>query len=94
MESCLHKKDREIYSVKIAESVSIMIHKILPWVPNLIKLQKNVNSGHNFQRKLRDVVDFRTLITIYLLIIQPHFDYCSQIGACLGTELSDKLQKL
>ena len=42
----------------------------------------------------RYIVDYQTLITIYLSIIQPHFDYCSQVWGCLGKGLSDKLQKL
>ena len=43
---------------------------------------------------MRDIVDFKTSITIYLLIIQPHFDYCSQVWGCLGKGLPDKLPKL
>jgi hypothetical protein len=44
--------------------------------------------------KLRDIVDYNTLITVYKSIIQPHFDYCSQVCGCLGKVLSDKLQRL
>ena len=44
--------------------------------------------------KLRDIVDYNTLIIIYKSIIQPHFDYCSQVWGCLGKVLSDKLQRL
>ena len=43
---------------------------------------------------MRDILDYQTLIKIYLSIIQPHFDYCSQIWGCLGKVLSEKLQKL
>ncbi len=43
---------------------------------------------------MRDILDYQTLIKIYLSIIQPHFDYCSQIWGCLVKELSDKLRKL
>ena len=44
--------------------------------------------------RLRDIVDYQTLIIIYLSIIQP--DYCSQsqVWGCLGKGLSDKLQKV
>ena len=43
---------------------------------------------------MRDIVDYNTLIIIYKSIIQPHFDYCSQVWGCLGKVLSDKLQRL
>ena len=56
--------------------------------------QKKVNSGLSIIRRLRDIVDYNTLITIYKSIIQPHFDYCSQVWGCLGKVLSDKLQRL
>ena len=50
--------------------------------------------GLSIIRKLRDIVDYNTLIIIYKSIIQPHFDYCSQVWGCLGKVLSDKLQRL
>ena len=67
---------------------------LYPGRPKLTKLQKKVNSGLSIIRKLRDIVDYNTLIIIYKSIIQPHFDYCSQVWGCLGKVLSDKLQRL
>ena len=55
------------------------------------QVTKKVNAGHRILRRLREIVDYRTLITIYQSTIQPHFDYCSQVW---GYYLSDKLQKL
>ena len=31
-----------------------------------------------------DIVDYITLIIIYKSIIQPHFEYCSQVWGCVG----------
>ena len=39
-------------------------------------------------------MELETLLTVYKTLIQPHFDYCSQVWGCLGTTLQDKLQKL
>ena len=58
------------------------------------KITKKVNSGLSIIRKMRDIVDYNTLIIIHKSIIQPHFDYCSQVWGCLGKVLSDKLQRL
>ena len=73
-----------------------MIDDTLPWSAQIDKITKKVNSGLSIIRKLRDIglVDYNTLIIIYKSIIQPHFDYCSQVWGCLGNVLSDKLQRL
>ena len=62
----------------------------ISWNAQVNQITKKVNSGFTNLIRSRDVVDFRTLITIYLSIIQPHF----QIWGCLGKGLSDKIQKL
>ena len=72
-----------------------MIDDTLSWSAQIDKITKKVNSGLSIIKKLRDIVDYNTVISIYKLIIQPHFDYCSQVWGCLGKVLSvDKLQRL
>ena len=71
-----------------------MIDDTLSWSAQIDKITKKVNSGLSIIRKLRDIVDYNTLIIIYKSIIQPHFDYCSQVWGCPGKVLSDKLQRL
>ncbi len=87
-------KDREINRVKTTKSLGIMIDETLSWNAQVDQITKKVNSGLSILKRLRDILDYQTLIKIYLSIIQPHFDYCSQIWGCLGKVLSDKLQKL
>ena len=41
-----------------------------------------------------DFVDVRTLVTVYKTLIQPHFDYCSQVWGCLGITLKNQWQRL
>ena len=77
------------------KSLGLMIDNILYLGrPKLTKLQKKSTRGLTIRRKLRDIVDYNALIIIYKSIIQPHFDYCSQVWGCLGKVLSDKLQRL
>ena len=65
------------------------------WSAQIDKIAKKVNSDLSIIRKLRDIVDYyNTLIIIYKSIIQPHFDYWSQVWGCLEKVLSDKLQRL
>ena len=39
-------------------------------------------------------MDVENLLAVYKTLIQPHFDYCSQVWGCLGTTLQNKLQRL
>ena len=39
-------------------------------------------------------MDVRTLVTVYKTLIQPQFDYCSQVWGCLGITLQNHLQRL
>ena len=84
----------EIKKVNVAKSLGLMIDDTLSWSAQVDKITKKVNSGLSIIRKLRDIVDYNTLIIIYKSIIQPHFDYCSQVWGCQGKVLSDKLQRL
>ena len=84
----------EIKKVNVAKSLGLMIDDTLSWSAQVDKITKKVNSGLSIIRKLHDIVDYNTLIIIYKSIIQPHFDYCSQVWGCLGKVLSDKLQRL
>ena len=79
---------------RITKSLGLMINENLIWNAQVDRITGKVNSGLGILRRLQDIVDYQTLIVIYLSIIQPHFDYCSQIWGCLGKGLSDKLQKL
>ena len=45
-------------------------------------------------RRLRDFFDIKILNTVYQTLIQPYFDYCSQVCGGLGTTLCNKLQRL
>ena len=86
--------ESRIDRVKTTKSLGLMIDESLIWNAQVDRITGKVNSGLGILRRLRDIVDYQTLIVIYLSIIQPHFDYCSQIWGCLGKGLSDKLQKL
>ena len=79
---------------EVTKSLVVKIDENLSWNFQVNQVTKKVNAGLSILRRLREIVDYRTLITIYQSIIQPHFDYCSQVWGCLGKGLSDKLQKL
>ena len=40
----------------------------------------------------RHTVPYKTLLTIYNSLVQPHFDYCSSVWGSCSKSLSQKLQ--
>ena len=84
----------EIKRVEMTKSLGLMIDESLDWTAQVEHISKKVTSGLAILRRLRDTVEFNTLITIYQSIIQPYFDYCAQVWGCLGKTLAAKVQKL
>jgi hypothetical protein len=53
-----------------------------------------VNRGLNVLKRLREFIDLETLLIAYKTLVQPYFDYCSQVWGGIGSTHSDKLQRL
>ena len=71
-----------------------MIDETLTWDEQVTLITKKVNKGLNVLRSLRDVFDIKILTTVYQTLVQPYFDYRSQVWGGLGTTLCNKLQRL
>ena len=89
----------EINQVKInqvgnATVLGVEIDDRLSWHSHIDKVAKKVTSGIGAIRKIRDLVDRETLISVYNALINPHFDYCSEVWDTMGVGLSNRLQKL
>ena len=83
-----------IKRVTATKSLGIMIDETLTWHSNTDLITKKVNRGLYVLKRLGDLVDMVTLVTVYKTLIQPHFDYCSQVWGCLGITLENHLQRL
>ena len=79
----------QIKRVKVTKSFALMIDETLtwPWDEQVTLITKNVNKGLNVLRRLRDFFDVKILTTVYQTLVQPYFDYCSQVWGGLGTTL-------
>ena len=71
-----------------------MIDETSTWDEQVTIITKKVNKGLNVMRRLRDFFDIKILTTVYQTLVQPYFDYCSQVWGGLGTTLCNKLQRL
>ena len=74
----------EINQVKInqvgnATVLGVEIDARLSWDSHIDKVAKKVTSGIGAIRKIRDFVDRETLTNVYNALINPHFDYCSEV---------------
>ena len=69
-----------------------MIDKALTSIEQVNLITSKVNRSLNALKRLRTfVIDLKILVDKTL--IQPYFDYCSQVWGCLGITLWKKLQR-
>ena len=87
LEPHIHIRKNRIDRVKTTKSLGLMIDESLIWNAQVDKITGKVSSGLGILRRMRDVVDYETLIIVYLSIIQPHFDYCSQVLELSGERI-------
>ena len=71
-----------------------MLDETLSWNEQVNAIITKVNRGLNVLKRLREFVDLETLLIAYKTLVQPYFDYCSQVWGGIGSTLSDKLQRL
>ena len=84
----------QIKRVKFTNSLGLMIDETLTWDEQVTLITKKVNKGLNVLRRLRDFFDIKILTTVYQTLVQPYFNYCSQVWGGLGTTLCNKPQRL
>ena len=72
-----------------------MIEKALTSIEQVNLITSKVNRSLNALKRLRTfVIDLKILKLVDKTLIQPYFDYCSQVWGCLGITLCNKLQRL
>ena len=69
----------KISRVETTKSLGLMIDESLNWSAHVDHIFKKVASGLAILWKVREILDFDTLIIIYQSLIQPYFDYCAQV---------------
>ena len=86
--------DFENKRVVTTKSLGLMIDDSLDWSAQVARISRKVSSGLAILTRLRDLVEFNTLMIIYQSVVQPYFEYCAQVWGCLGKILAEKVQKL
>ena len=83
-----------VSQVTFTKSLGVYIDQNLSWNVHVNNLCKKIAAGIGVIKRSRAFVPFDTLQYMYSSLVQPHFDYCSEIWGCCNKTLSTKLQKL
>ena len=81
-----------ITHVTSTKSLGVHIDQTLSWNVHVENLCKKIASGIGALKRVRSFVPHETLRSIFMSLVQPHFDYCNSILGCCGEILASKLQ--
>jgi len=83
-----------IKQVSTVKSLGVHIDEHLTWECHINELAKKIASGISAIKRIRYTVPYKTLLSIYNSLVQPHLDYCSSVWGSCSESLSQKLQEL
>ena len=82
---------KQVYESK---TLGVTIDQHLSWKSNTENICKKITSGISALRRLKEVADKQTLLSVYNAIVRPYFDYCCEVWDVFGETQSKRLQKL
>ena len=83
-----------ISQVSSTKSLGVHIDQNLSWNVHVEKLCKKIASGVGALKRARSFVPYETLRSVYMSLVQPHFDYWDSVWGNCTKALANKLQKL
>ena len=83
-----------VKKVKNTKVFGVQLDENLNWEKHIDYISSKISSGIRAIKRLREFVDQSTLVKVYNALIQPYFDYCSEVWDSFNKGLSDRLQKL
>ncbi|XP_068743078.1 uncharacterized protein [Montipora capricornis] len=83
-----------IKQVNCVKSLGVHIDDNLSWNVHIDMISKKIASGIGALKRCRPFVPQTTLQSIYNALIQPYFDYCSEVRGHCGATWANKLQIL
>lgn len=83
-----------IKQVSSVKSLGVHIDENLSWNMHIEKIAKKIASGIGAIKRCRPFVNRTTLESVFNALVQPYFNYCSEVWGHCNKSLSNKLQKL
>ena len=81
-----------ITHVTSTKSLGVHIDQTLSWNVHVENLCKKIASGIGALKRVRSFVPHETLRSIFMSLVQSHFNYCNPVWGCCGKTLASKLQ--
>ena len=85
------KPIKEVFESK---TLGVIVDQRLSGKINTDNICKTITSRICALRRLRELVDQDTLLSVYNTIVQPYFNYCCEVWNVFGETQSTRLQKL
>ena len=73
-----------ITQVTSTKYLGVHIDQTLSWNVHVELLCKKIASGIGALKRVRSFVPHETLRSIFMSLVQPHFDYCNSVRGCCG----------
>ena len=83
-----------IKQVSSVKSLGVHIDENLSWNMHIEKIAKKIASGIGAIKRCRPLVNRTTLESVFNALVQPYFNYCSEVWGHCNKSLSNRLQKL
>ena len=83
-----------IKQVSSVKSLGVHIDENHSWSMHIEKIAKKNASGIGAIKRCRPFVNRTTLESVFNALVQPYFNYCSEVWGHCNKSLSNKLQKL
>ena len=83
-----------INQVSSVKSLGVHIDENLSWNMHIEKIAKKIASGIGAIKRCRPFINRTTLESVFNALVQPYFNYCSEVWGHCNKSLSNRLQKL
>lgn len=67
---------KQVFHSKV---LGVEVDQFLSWEKHIEVIAKKITSGIGALRRIRNFVYRETLISVHNAIVQPHFNYCSEV---------------
>lgn len=84
----------KIKRVSTTKTLGVMVDEYITWDKHIDQITRKVSKGIGLLRRSKDLVNKKSLNSIYKVLILPHFDYCALVWDNCSITLQNKLEKL
>ena len=86
--------ERDASPLKGYKYLGVEIDQSLTWRDHVEKIAKKASGGIGVLRRVKHLIPYHTLITMFKSIVLSYFDYCSIVWGSCGEGMRNRLQTL